>query len=240
LASERSVLRLEHIAAHYGGVQALSDVSLEVPAGAIVTLLGANGAGKSTTLRTITGLVRPSRGTVRYEDTRIDGLRSDEIVRRGISLVPERRELFPEMTVEENLVMGGYTKPRRQVSEGLAQAYALFPGLRARRHQPAQTLSGGQQQMVAIGRALMARPRLLLLDEPTLGLAPLLVQRIFGVIGEINRLGTTILLIEQNAFRALPISRYAYVLETGRVVLSGPSQDLVADPRVKQSYLGEI
>jgi branched-chain amino acid transport system ATP-binding protein len=234
------VLRLEQVAAHYGAVQALSEVSLEVPEGAIVTLLGANGAGKSTTLRTITGLLRPSRGVIHYGDTRIDGLPSDRIVRRGISLVPERRELFPEMTAEENLVMGGHSQPWRTVSEGLERVYALFPDLRARRRQRAQTLSGGQQQMVAIGRALMARPRLLLLDEPTLGLAPLLVERIFEVIQDINASGVTILLIEQNAFRALPISRHAYVLEAGRVVLSGPSAELVNDPRVQQSYLGEI
>jgi branched-chain amino acid transport system ATP-binding protein len=234
------MLRLERIAAHYGGVQALADVSLDVPDGAIVTLLGANGAGKSTTLRTVTGLLRPSRGSVAYEGRRIDGLPTDEIVRRGISLVPERRELFPDMTVEENLVMGGYTRSRRHVAEGLERVHELFPDLRACGRQLARTLSGGQQQMVAIGRALMARPRLLLLDEPTLGLAPLLVQRIFDAIGEINQLGVTILLIEQNAFRALPISRYAYVLETGRIVLSGASHDLAANPRVKQSYLGEI
>jgi branched-chain amino acid transport system ATP-binding protein len=235
------VLRLEDVRASYGSIRALRGITVDVPAGAVVTVLGANGAGKTTTLRTITGLLRPDGGRISYEDRRIDGLAPDRIVRLGISMVPERREVFSEMTVVENLRMGAYSRrDRRAIAADLEQVFGLFPDLRNRRDQRAGSLSGGQQQMLAIGRALMARPRLLLLDEPTLGLAPLLVQRIFEAIGEISRSGVTILLVEQNAHRALPMSRFAYVLETGRVVVSGPSPDLIADPRVKQSYLGEI
>ena len=234
------MLRLDGVEAAYGGVPALHGVSLQVPDGAIVTLLGPNGAGKTTTLRTVTGLLRPFRGAVFYRDRRIDRLAPDAIVRRGVSMVPERRELFPEMTVEENLLMGGYSRPWRESASALQRVYELFPELVPPRRQRAQTLSGGQQQMVAIGRALMARPQLLLLDEPTLGLAPLIVKRIFDAIARINRDGVTILLIEQNAYRALPLSRHGYVLETGRVVLDGESRALAEDPRVKQSYLGEI
>ena len=235
------MLRLEGVAASYGSIRALHDVSLEVPEGAIVTVLGANGAGKTTTLRAITGLVRPARGAIVYEGRRIDGLAPDRIVRLGISMVPERREIFSEMTVHENLVMGAYTRrDRAAVADDLDRVVGLFPDLKERRGQTAGALSGGQQQMLAIGRALMRRPRLMLLDEPTLGLAPLLVQRIFGAIVEINRGGVTVLLVEQNAHRALPLSSFGYVLETGRVALSGESRALAADPRVRQSYLGEI
>jgi branched-chain amino acid transport system ATP-binding protein len=235
------MLRLEGVAASYGSIRALHDVSLEVPEGAIVTVLGANGAGKTTTLRAITGLVRPTRGAIVYEGRRIDRLAPDRIVRLGISMVPERREIFSEMTVHENLVMGAYTRhDRAAVADDLDRVVGLFPDLKERRGQTAGALSGGQQQMLAIGRAFMTRPRLMLLDEPTLGLAPLLVQRIFGAIVEINRGGVTVLLVEQNAHRALPLSSFGYVLETGRVVLSGESRALAADPRVRQSYLGEI
>jgi branched-chain amino acid transport system ATP-binding protein len=235
------MLRLEAVEAAYGSIRALHGVSLEVPAGSIVTLLGANGAGKTTTLRAITGLLKPSRGTITYEGRRIDRLPPDRIVRLGISMVPERREVFPEMTVRENLIMGAYTgRDRGRWPEDLEGVFRLFEDLRGRQGQRAGSLSGGQQQMLAIGRALMARPRLMLLDEPTLGLAPLLVQRIFGAIEEIARRGVTILLVEQNAYRALPLSRFAYVLETGRVALSGESRELAKDPRIKQSYLGEI
>ncbi len=235
------MLRLEGVGASYGSIRALHDVSLEVPPGAIVTILGANGAGKTTTLRTITGLLRPGRGHIVYDGRRIDRLPPDRIVRLGISMVPERREIFPEMTVHENLVMGAYTRrDGAAVADDRERVFGLFPDLRARTVQLAGSLSGGQQQMLAIGRALMARPRLMLLDEPTLGLAPLLVQRIFGAIVEINRGGVTILLVEQNAHRALPLSQFAYVLETGRVALSGESRALAEDPRVRQSYLGEI
>ena len=235
------MLRLEGIETYYGSIRALAGVSLDVEEGTIVTLLGANGAGKTTTLRTIAGLLRPARGAITYRGARIDRLVPDQIVKRGISMVPERRALFTEMTVEENLIMGAYLRrDQAGVRRDVERTFELFPDLSGRRRQVAETLSGGQQQMLAIGRALMARPQLLLLDEPTLGLAPLLVQRIFDTIAEINRSGVTILLIEQNAHRALPISRHAYVLETGRIVVSGPSEALIGDPRVKQSYLGEI
>jgi branched-chain amino acid transport system ATP-binding protein len=235
------VLRLEGVEASYGSIRALRGISLEVPDGSVVTILGPNGAGKTTTLRAITGLLRPGRGSIAYDGRRIDGLSPDRIVRLGISMVPERREVFPEMTVLENLLMGAHARrDRGRIPEDLERVFELFRDLRERRPQLAGSLSGGQQQMLAIGRALMARPRLLLLDEPTLGLAPLLVRRIFEVIEEISRSGVTILLVEQNAHRALPVSRFAYVLETGRVALAGESARLVADPRVRQSYLGEI
>ena len=235
------MLHLEGVEAYYGGIRALAGVTLDVAAGTVVTILGANGAGKTTTLRAITGLVRPSRGTITYEGKRVDGLGPDRIVRLGISMVPERRELFPEMTVRENLLMGAYSRDGRQaIRQDLEYMYHLFSDLKERPYQLAATLSGGEQQMLAIGRALMARPRLLLLDEPTLGLAPLLVQRIFSTVEEIGRTGVTILLVEQNAYRALSISRFAYVLETGRVTLSGESQRLIGDQRVKQSYLGKV
>jgi branched-chain amino acid transport system ATP-binding protein len=235
------VLHLEDVRASYGSIRALQGITLDVPAGAVVTILGANGAGKTTTLRTITGLLRPDRGRITYEGRRIDGVAPHRIVRLGISMVPERRELFPEMTVVENLRMGAYSRrDRSAIAADLDEMFTLFGDLRERRRQLAGSLSGGQQQMLAIGRALMARPRLLLLDEPTLGLAPMLVQRIFEAIAEISRSGVTILLVEQNAHRALPMSRFAYVLETGRVVVSGASRDLASDARVKQSYLGEI
>jgi branched-chain amino acid transport system ATP-binding protein len=235
------MLKVEGIEASYGSVHALHGVSLEVPEGSIVTVLGANGAGKTTTLRTITGLLRINKGAILYEGRRINGMAPDRIVRLGISMVPERREVFPEMTVIENLIMGAYSRRNRgESAQDLEQVFELFPDLRTRQRQRAGSLSGGQQQMLAIGRALMARPRLLLLDEPTLGLAPLIVQRIFDAIKTISKSGVTILIVEQNAFRALPLSRFAYVLETGRVVLQGESKDLIADVRIKQSYLGEI
>jgi branched-chain amino acid transport system ATP-binding protein len=235
------MLKVEGIDASYGSVHALRGVSLDVPERSIVTVLGANGAGKTTTLRTITGLLRINNGVIIYEGRRINGLSPDRIVRLGISMVPERREVFPEMTVMENLIMGAYTRRgRRETNQELDHVFELFPDLRTRVRQRAGSLSGGQQQMLAIGRALMARPRLLLLDEPTLGLAPLIVQRIFDAVKIISNSGVTILIVEQNAFRALPLSRFAYVLETGRVVLHGESKDLIADVRVKQSYLGEI
>jgi branched-chain amino acid transport system ATP-binding protein len=235
------LLRLDGVEASYGGIRALRGVSLEVEAGSIATILGANGAGKTTTLRAITGFHPVDRGTITYDGTPIARMPADRIVGLGISMVPERRDVFPEMTVLENLIMGAYLRrDRAEAPRDLDYVFELFEDLRTRKHQVAASLSGGQQQMLAIGRALMARPRLLLLDEPTLGLAPLLVRRIFEVIAEINRTGVTILLVEQNAHRALPMSQFAYVLETGRVALSGESRVLADDPRVKQAYLGEI
>jgi branched-chain amino acid transport system ATP-binding protein len=233
------LLSVEGIETFYGGIQALKGVSLAVPEGSIVTLLGANGAGKSTTLKSISGLVPPARGTVTFSGRRIDGLPSEKIVRLGISHVPEGRELFPELTVLENLKMGAYTRTdRRAVGRGLERVQAHFPILAERRLQLAGTLSGGEQQMLAIGRALMAEPRLMLLDEPSLGLAPMLVEEIFRIIREIHRSGTTVLLVEQNANKALSIADYGYVLETGTISLQGDSRQLLRDDHVRRSYLG--
>jgi branched-chain amino acid transport system ATP-binding protein len=233
------LLSVEGIETFYGGIQALKGVSLAVPEGSIVTLLGANGAGKSTTLKSISGLVPPARGTVTFSGRRIDGLPSEKIVRLGISHVPEGRELFPELTVLENLKMGAYTRTdRRAVGRGLERVQAHFPILAERRLQLAGTLSGGEQQMLAIGRALMAEPRLMLLDEPSLGLAPMLVEEIFRIIREIHDHGTTVLLVEQNANKALSIADYGYVLETGTVSLAGDSRQLLRDDHVRRSYLG--
>jgi len=233
------VLALDGIWAGYGRGEVLKGVSLAVPNGSIVALLGANGAGKSTTLRVIAGLLAPTAGTVLFEDAPIARLRADRIVRRGISLVPESRELFLEMTVDENLEMGAYA--RRDVAgirHDLAMTFSLFPRLAERRAQVAGTLSGGEQQMLAIARALMARPRLLLLDEPSLGLGPAIVDEIFERIETINREGMSVLLVEQNARMALDIADHGYILETGRVMLSGPARDLAADAMVQESYLG--
>ena len=233
------LLTVDGLETFYGSIQALKGVSFEVPEGSIVTLLGANGAGKSTTLKSISGLVPPARGTVTFTGRRIDGLPSEQIVRLGISHVPEGRELFPELTVLENLKMGAYTRTeKRAIERSLEQAQAHFPILAERRLQLAGTLSGGEQQMLAIGRALMAEPRLLLLDEPSLGLAPMLVEEIFRIIREIHDNGTTVLLVEQNANKALSIADYGYVLETGTVSLAGDSRQLLRDDHVRRAYLG--
>ena len=233
------LLTVDGLETFYGSIQALKGVSFEVPEGSIVTLLGANGAGKSTTLKSISGLVPPARGTVTFTGRRIDGLPSEQIVRLGISHVPEGRELFPELTVLENLKMGAYTRTeKRAIERSLERAQAHFPILAERRLQLAGTLSGGEQQMLAIGRALMAEPRLLLLDEPSLGLAPMLVEEIFRIIREIHDNGTTVLLVEQNANKALSIADYGYVLETGTVSLAGDSRQLLRDDHVRRAYLG--
>jgi branched-chain amino acid transport system ATP-binding protein len=232
------VLELEDVSVRYGQRQALEGVSLVVGAGRVVTLLGANGSGKSTTLRAISGLVRPAQGRIVYDGRDITRWSCDAIVAAGISHVPEGREIFPEFTVLENLLVGGHTASRAVLTERREQAFATFPVLRERRRQLAGTLSGGEQQMLAIARALMAGPRLLLLDEPSLGLAPLVTREIFRVIERINAAGVTVLLVEQNARRALALASSAYVLETGRVVVSGPSRDLAADPRIRAAYLG--
>jgi branched-chain amino acid transport system ATP-binding protein len=233
------LLTVDGIETYYGSIQALRGITFTVPEGSIVTLLGANGAGKSTTLKSISGLVPPARGTIAFMGARIDALPSEQIVRRGISHVPEGRELFPELTVLENLKMGAYTRSnRRDVQQSLDQVQAHFPILAERRWQLAGTLSGGEQQMLAIGRALMARPRLMLLDEPSLGLAPLMVEEIFRIIREIHESGTTVLLVEQNANKALSIADYGYVLETGSISLAGDSRDLLRDDHVRRSYLG--
>ena len=234
------LLTVNGLETFYDSIQALKGVSFEVPEGSIVTLLGANGAGKSTTLKSISGLVRPARGTVTFTGRRIDGLPSEQIVRLGISHVPEGRELFHELTVLENLKMGAYTRTdKRAIAKSLEQAQGHFPILAERRLQLAGTLSGGEQQMLAIARALMAAPRLLLLDEPSLGLAPMLVEEIFRIIGEIHDNGTTVLLVEQNANKALSIADFGYVLETGTVSLAGDSRQLLRDDHVRRSYLGD-
>jgi len=233
------LLVLDGIETFYGSIQALKGVSFKVPEGSIVTLLGANGAGKSTTLKCISGLVSATRGTVSFRGQRIDALPCEAIVRLGISHVPEGRELFPELTVLENLKMGAYTRTDKQAIErSLERVEAHFPILAQRRLQLAGTLSGGEQQMLAIGRALMAEPRLMLLDEPSLGLAPMLVEEIFRIIREIHDNGTTVLLVEQNANKALSIADYGYVLETGTVSLAGDSRQLLRDDHVRRSYLG--
>jgi branched-chain amino acid transport system ATP-binding protein len=233
------LLVLDGIETFYGSIQALKGVSLTVPEGSIVTLLGANGAGKSTTLKCISGLVPAARGAVSFRGQRIDGLPCEAIARRGISHVPEGRELFPELTVLENLKMGAYARTdKRAILAALDHVHASFPILAERRAQLAGSLSGGEQQMLAIGRSLMAAPALMLLDEPSLGLAPMLVEEIFAIIRAIHAGGTTVLLVEQNANKALSIADYGYVLETGTIALAGDSQQLLGDDRVRRSYLG--
>ena len=234
------MLELKEISSGYGAIEALRGVTLHVETGEIVTLIGANGAGKTTTLRTITGLVSPTAGEVVFEGRKLNGVPTHRITAMGVSMVPEGRAVFANLTVEENLEMGAYLeRDRAKRNRGFGRVFKLFPRLKERTKQSAGTLSGGEQQMLAIGRAIMAHPRLLLLDEPSLGLAPLLVHSIFEAIDEINKEGTTILLVEQNANAALKHSHRAYVLETGRIVMEGESQKLAADQRVKQAYLGE-
>ncbi len=234
------MLTLENISVGYGAIRALKGVSLRVEQGEVVTLIGANGAGKTTTLRTITGLLKPTEGRVTFEGEEIGGRPTHQLVARGISMSPEGRGVFANLTVRENLQMGAYLKKNKQeIAEDLEWGFQMFPRLKEREQQKAGTLSGGEQQMLAMVRALMSRPRLLLLDEPSLGLAPLVVHTIFEAIDEIRGKGTTILLVEQNAHAALKHSDRAYVLETGRIVMEGPSNELAADPRIKEAYLGE-
>lgn len=236
------MLRIRNLQSGYGSLRILKGVSLHVNPGEIVTIVGGNGAGKSTLLNTIAGTVAPRGGAVEFRDEDIAGERPERIVRRGCSLVPEGRQLFPTLTVRENLMLGAYTMvrrgDRRKVLDELEAVWHLFPVLRERGEQYAGTLSGGEQQMVAIGRGLMSLPRLLMLDEPSLGLAPLIVRKIFEIIELINREGTAILLIEQNVKHALGLSNRGYVLENGEVVMSGPSAELAADPSVRETYLG--
>ena len=234
------MLKIENLHVSYGGIQALRGVSLEVPDGKIVTLIGANGAGKSTTLRTITGLVKASSGSIQWSGEELLGRSIDRIISAGIAMSPEGRRVFPDLTVLENLKLGAYLRrDKAEITKDLQWVYQLFPRLKERDWQLAGTLSGGEQQMLAVGRALMSRPKLLLMDEPSLGLAPLVVQDIFSIIREINRQGVTILLIEQNANMALKIADLAYVLETGKITMSGTGAELLADERVKEAYLGK-
>ena len=232
------MLELTQVETYYGKVRALKGVSLKVEERSIVTLLGANGAGKSTALKTISGLIHPASGSIRFCGERIDRDSPERIVRRGISHVPEGRDIFPYLTIHENLTMGAFTRPKTEAAETLQRVFSHFPILEKREKQMAGTLSGGEQQMLAIGRALMARPRLILLDEPSLGLAPLLVHEIFKIILEINQAGTTILLIEQNANMALQVALYGYVLETGSISVEGLAPELRTNQYVRHTYLG--
>lgn len=232
------ILTVEGLKAGYGPIEALHGVSLEVRPGEIVALIGANGAGKSTLLMTICGVIRPTAGSIRYEGLEIGGMASHRIMRQGIAQAPEGRRIFPKMTVLENLLLGAGKMDDSLLKAELDRVFALFPLLAERRSQNGGTLSGGEQQMLAIGRALMSRPRLLLLDEPSLGLAPLIVRQIFHILREINQEGTTILLVEQNAYAALHLAHRGYVLATGRVAQHGPAKKLLDDPAVKNAYLG--
>jgi branched-chain amino acid transport system ATP-binding protein len=234
------MLILDNVSVNYGAIEALRGISMHVDKGEVVTLIGANGAGKTTTLRTITGLLSPREGSVTFEGKEIGGTPTHQLVARGISMSPEGRGVFANLTVRENLQMGAYLqKNRAQIAADMDRCFKMFPRLKEREAQKAGTLSGGEQQMLAMGRALMSRPRLLLLDEPSLGLAPLVVHTIFEAIDEIRSKGTTILLVEQNAHAALKHSDRAYVLETGEITMEGPSKDLASDPRIKEAYLGE-
>jgi branched-chain amino acid transport system ATP-binding protein len=233
------LLTVRNLEVCYGVISALQDVSLDIAPGEIVTLIGSNGAGKTTLLRTISSLLQQARGTVMFDGQDVSTMRPHEIVRRGMSHVPEGRQIFPHHTVRENLLLGAYQdKDKARVAHNLDRCYSLFPVLAERREQKAGTLSGGEQQMLAIGRALMQQPKLLLLDEPSLGLAPLIVRKIFQIIREINATGTTVFLVEQNAHMALSIAHRAYVLQTGRVIKSDVASKLLEDPDVKKAYLG--
>ncbi len=234
------MLKIENLSVHYGGIHALQGIDLEVPEGKIVTLIGANGAGKSTTLNAIVGLARSSGGRVLYGGTDITGKPVKEIVAGGVVLVPEGRRVFPNLTVQENLSLGAYARTvKAEVEEDRDRVFKLFPCLLERRTQKAVTLSSGEQQMLAVGRGLMSKPKVLMMDEPSLGLAPLVAKMIFDIIREINASGVTVLLVEQNAKAALEEADYGYVLETGRITLSGTGDELLADDRVRAAYLGE-
>lgn len=233
------MLKVENLHVHYGAIHALKGISIEVPQGKIVTLIGANGAGKSTTLRTLSGLIRPSEGSILLEGKEIQKLAAQEIMTLGMSQVPEGRRVFANMTVRENLDLGAYIRnDKAEIQEDMEKVFLRFPRLKEREKQMAGTLSGGEQQMLAMGRALMSRPRLLLLDEPSMGLAPLLVKEIFKIVEDINAAGTTVLLVEQNAHMALSVADYAYVLETGKISLEGEGKELANSPEVKAAYLG--
>jgi len=235
------LLELRNISSAYGSVEALRGISLKVEAGEVVTLLGANGAGKSTTLRTISGLVRPTRGEILFEGQRIDTLAPEKIVRLGVAHVPEGRRIFPGLTVRENIMLGSSNRgalPKQQMNEEVEQMFAIFPEIKAFEHALGWTLSGGQQQMLAVARGLMARPKLLLLDEPSLGLAPLIVQNLFAAIREIHKRGATILLVEQNAHMALSVANRGYVLETGSLTVQGSPAELLDNEEVRAAYLG--
>ena len=232
------LLEIRGLSVNFGGIRAVKDISMNIEQGKIVTLIGANGAGKSTVLRAVSGLVRPKSGEILFDGERIDGLSSDAIVSRGITIVPEGRRVFPNLTVLENLKIGAYLR-HDKLDDDIEHVYSLFPRLKERHWQPAGTLSGGEQQMLAVGRALMSRPRLIMMDEPSLGLAPLVVRDIFSIIREINDSGITVLLNEQNANMALKIADYGYVLETGTITMTGTGRELLENEAVKEAYLGK-
>ena len=233
-----SMLKVEDLHVYYGSIHAIKGISFEVNEREIVTLIGANGAGKSTTLNTVAGLLKPRSGSVQFEGKTVSGMPASKIVPQGMALCPEGRRVFQQMTVRENLEMGGYTRPASEIAPALDDVFERFPRLKERQRQIAGTLSGGEQQMLAMGRALMSKPKLLMLDEPSMGLAPILVEQIFDIIGELNRAGTTILLVEQNAQMALSIATRAYVLETGHIVKEGDADALMHDDAVRKAYLG--
>jgi branched-chain amino acid transport system ATP-binding protein len=232
------MLKVQGISTSYGKINVLKNISLEVEEGSIVTILGANGAGKSTTMKTICGLLKPQEGKVEFFGEDVTGRRPDQLVRTGIALVPEGRQILSGMTVLENLEMGAYHRKDNEIKQDIEKVMERFPILKERHQQLGGTLSGGQQQMLAIARALLSKPKLLLLDEPSMGLAPLVVADIFKIIKEINEAGTTVLLVEQNARQALRVSDYGYVLETGKIIAEGKSNDLLTDPRIMEAYLG--
>ena len=232
------MLKVDNINVYYGSIHAIKDISFEVCRGQIVTLIGANGAGKSTTLQTVSGLLHSKTGSIEFRGKSLAGVAQHRIVEHGLSHGPEGRRVFLQMSVEENLEMGAYTRPRSEISDSIADVYSRFPRLKERRKQIAGTLSGGEQQMLAMGRALMSKPQLLMLDEPSMGLSPILVDQIFDIIKELHRAGTTILLVEQNAQMALSIADRAYVLESGKIVLSGSGEELLESEQVKKAYLG--
>lgn len=233
------MLKIENLSVSYGGINALRSVNLQIEENKIVTLIGSNGAGKSSTLRAIMGLVK-KEGRITYDGEDLSALKTKDIVKKGIVLVPEGRKVFSNLTVEENLILGAYTRNDKDgIKKDMDNVYDLFPRLKERSWQKSGTLSGGEQQMLAVGRAMMTKPKILMMDEPSLGLAPILVKEIFSIIKEIHRLGNTILLVEQNAKKALEIADYGYVLETGSLVLEGPGKELLVNDKVKEAYLGE-
>ena len=233
-----SLLQVEGINVYYGSIHAIKDISFHVNQGEVVTLIGANGAGKTTTLQTISGLLRSKTGSITFEGHNVSNVRADKLVAHGLAQVPEGRRVFLQMSVEENLEMGAYTQPPAGVAQDLEMVYGLFPRLKERRRQVAGTLSGGEQQMLAMGRALMSHPKLLMLDEPSMGLAPILVEQIFEIIRNLNHNGSTILLVEQNAQMALSVAHRGYVLETGKIVATGTGEELINSPDIKKAYLG--
>ena len=233
-----SMLKVEDLHVYYGSIHAIKGVSFEVNEGEIVTLIGANGAGKSTTLNTVAGLMKPRSGAIAFEGQQVAGMPASKIVPQGMALCPEGRRVFQQMTVRENLEMGGYTRPAGEISASLDNVFERFPRLKERHRQIAGTLSGGEQQMLAMGRALMSHPKLLMLDEPSMGLAPILVDQIFDIVKELNASGTTILLVEQNAGKALEVAHRAYVLETGKIVLTGTGEELSRSDDIRKAYLG--